>query len=187
MLKFSYAFIIILIIGINGYGQVYPTNVQFPSSIEAFNKFEISIQLNQTSFTNFYDPNVISVSTEFLPPTGPSILVNGFYLKEFSRCVSCPDPTVSSDPCSRDKDKLDNAYLIPQIDATPWRVRFSPNKAGTWQFRIKVIYNNGSPNIGGWSSFNVSTSSKQHPGYVGISAQTDPLFPLQNDPLKLTS
>lgn len=116
-----------------------------------YNKFEVGIQLDQIVFSNPFDPNIIDVSAEFISPSNQISYINGFYYEPFSRTTG------------------NNGYsvLTPINNQFPWRVRFSPQSIGQWQFRVKVIHNNGQPVFSNWMTFTVQNSGNK--GFVSVN------------------
>jgi len=113
--------------------------------IGLWDKFEIGIATTPFTFSNPYDPDIVSVSAEFWSvdnPSLPHIFRNGFWYVDFVRNTG---PSGSAPPdagtlCAANQSYTDEnpLYLQPTIPETPlpWRIRFSTNVPGNWQYSI---------------------------------------------------
>ena len=100
----------------------------------------------QASYTNPYDPQQIDLKAVFLAPDGDSMVVAGFFMQPYD--LPAPDQAIASGP-------------------PVWRIRFSPDKPGNWQFRLRVTDTSGST-LTPWDTFLCTPSA--HPGFVRGSA-----------------
>jgi len=115
---------------------------QNSTQIPLWEKFELTFDINQTSATNLqwpYDTSPppglegqvgITVDGLFLPP-GESNWANayiqpGFWYQEMDRV-----------------ERGSMEWLYPLSDYK-WKIRFSPNKTGTWQYKVKIDDTDGS-------------------------------------------
>lgn len=86
-------------------------------NVEKYGKFEAKIDLT-SSVTNRYDYDQITVSATFTSPAGIPIVIDGFYMQDYTL-----NETTGS---------------ITPLDSGAFRVRFSPNAIGSWSFVISV-------------------------------------------------
>jgi hypothetical protein len=113
----------------NGFGQLYPT-FSYPSSVDLFGLCEISFLLPKI-YSNPYDPDTISVYAVFTGPDNSSDTVNAFYYEDYTFQ-------------KHNTEYYEIATHNPLRDG--WRIRFTPNKVGTWTFRIRAFDANGELN-----------------------------------------
>ena len=128
MKKLLLFFLSITLLG-KGFGQLSPS-FSYPSSVDLFGLCEISFKL-PISYSNPYDPDVISVYAVFTGPDNSSYTVNGFYYEDYT--------------FQKHNDGYEIATHNPSSDG--WRIRFTPNKVGTWTFMIRATDINGNLNI----------------------------------------
>ena len=76
--KFTLLLLSIVCLAHCGLCQPQLSNISYTQSVNLFDLFEVSFQLN-ASYLNPYDPNDISVSAEFVSTAHDTIHVNGFY------------------------------------------------------------------------------------------------------------
>ena len=112
-----------------GFGQFSPS-FTYPSSVELFGLCEISFKLPNT-YSNPYDPDTISVYAVFTGPDNSSYTVNGFYYEDYT--------------FQKHNEGYEVATHHPLSDG--WRIRFTPNKVGTWTFVITATDINGNLNL----------------------------------------
>ena len=105
------------------YGQPRIEEVVFPTSAHLFGLYEIAFQLGD--YSNPYDPNVIDVYAEFVAPDGKTFKTNGFYYEGYS---FSKEGNTEKALANRDRG---------------WRVRFTPDMAGTWSFTLYATDRNG--------------------------------------------
>ena len=116
-------FIIISMMGVKCYSQSIIQSPSFPNSIGLFDKFEVSFTMG-ASYSNPYDPDVISVYAIFTAPGGTETYkVAAFYYEDYS----FQKVIVGNDYYEKVTDSLNDVG---------WRIRFTPTKIGTWGFRI---------------------------------------------------
>lgn len=111
------------------------------NSVVRYEKFEVIVGLT-ASFSNPYDFDQVNLQGIFTSPTGKIYTVDGFYFQDFT--MQQPD------------------VLIP-AGSPQWRIRFSPNETGSWQYQVKVIDQQGSATSSPMQ-FQCTTSS--HKGFV---------------------
>jgi hypothetical protein len=160
--------------------QITTNAADYPNGqVPKYEKFEVTFQIQNAVGGNFqfpYDPNPphgidltypkhqgISVDALFLPP-GKTEWNNAyqqpaFYYKHFD------------DRIKKDQGGADREWYYPTGQFS-WRVRFSPNQIGTWQFKLKAQdasgYMETTP-----QTFAVVNSSSQ--GFIQVSS-TDPRY-----------
>ncbi|KKS95567.1 MAG: hypothetical protein UV73_C0016G0013 [Candidatus Gottesmanbacteria bacterium GW2011_GWA2_43_14] len=135
------------------------------SNIPMYNKLEISFNIS-SSFKNPYLPFTnsppagiapatgITVNGVFTSPSGQSFQQPGFYHQEFS-----------------DSLKSNKEWFYPTGNYS-WKIRFSPDKTGTWQYKIRVTDSSGTTETPA-ASFSVIASGKH--GFVK-AASADPRY-----------
>lgn len=107
-----------------GYGNPTIHDISFPKATSLFDLFEISFQLG--SYANPYDPAVIDVYAEFTAPDGRVSKVNGFYYEGYR---------------FEKYHGYEKSYADPRSNC--WKVRFTPDQVGTWQFTLHAIDKKG--------------------------------------------
>lgn len=164
---------ITIFLTINAFAQLNITSVTPTTSttVGRYEKFEVGLQLSQTSFNNVYNPDEIDIWATFTGPFGQTYNVNAFWYQPFNRCTNCPDPTVNhtfptGEICAHDKAIADPNYLtMSPTNNLPWRIRFAPNKIGNWTYVVTVRYQ-GIETMSPVQNFNAVSS--QNKGYVQI-------------------
>jgi len=138
------------------------TNSQVPK----FDKFEITFNIDSTDATNFFfpfDPNPpagialgtgISVSAVFTDPESNTFTQPGFYYQNFE------DATIGT-----------REWFYPTANYS-WKVRFSPNKVGTWKYKITAQDSSGTTQSAE-TTFSVSDSGNK--GFIKVSPR-DPRY-----------
>ena len=122
--------------------------------IPLYGKLELTIDIDAT-YSNPYDPNDISVDGSFVSPAGKTMIMPGFFYRDFTY----------------DSGKL------TATDNWSWRVRFAPTEAGEWQYRVSVTTQSDVANsdVG---TFAVTSSNK--PGFVRIDPRNPHYFVFDN-------
>lgn len=141
------------------------SNISENSSIAKYDKQEITFSVT-TSASNPqlpFDPSApngvngssgVSVDAVFTSPSGKTWSQPGFYYQIFD-----------------DQVKGGAAWFYPTGQAV-WKVRFSPNEVGTWQYYIKAQDKTGTTQSA-TRSFNVTASA--HKGFIQAS-KSDPRY-----------
>lgn len=153
-------------------------------TVPQYNKYEISFQIQDTIATNLqlpYDPappqgvdlsnpayNGISVDALFLPPGetdwNKAFQQPAFYYQYFDYQTK---PGWDGSP---------EDWYHPTGDFS-WKARFSPNVAGTWQYRISARDARGST-LSSPQTFSVAASGK--PGFIKVSSTDRRYFEYSN-------
>ena len=107
-----------------GYGQPHITKVTYQNSAPLFGLFEISFSLDK--YANPYDPDVINAYAKFVGPDNQTYTVNAFYYEAYRL-----EPY----------NGYEKAY--PDIKSNCWKIRFTPNQVGNWQFVIYAVDKSG--------------------------------------------
>ena len=141
-------------------------------SVPLYQKLEINFDLSNSTATNFQWPFDASSPTGVTPATGISIDAE-FSNDNWQTILSQP-AFFSYDYDYAVKNNLD--WLYPKNHGT-WKIRFSPNKIGNWQYRIKATDSSGSM-VSGPVSFSVITSN--NPGFVKVSPADSRYFEFDN-------
>lgn len=102
-----------------GFSQPSLSQVSFKSSVAIFDLLEIDFQLG--AYANPYDPEVIDVTAEFTGPDGQTQTVPGFYYEAY-----------------RFAEKEGYEVALRQKAGDGWKVRFTPDAAGDWTFKLSA-------------------------------------------------
>lgn len=106
-----------------GYGQPEISKLSYPTRVNVYDLYEISFSLGY--YSNPYDPQIIDVYAEFVGPDNHTCRVNGFYYESYSF------------------KKVKNREEASPGNDKGWRIRFTPDKVGTWSFVIHAIDSKG--------------------------------------------
>lgn len=138
------------------------------NSIPTYKKFEISFTISGTTATNFqwpYDPN---------PPTGVTpgtgITVNALFSSD-NWATSYSQPAFYYQPFDLQL-KSDQDWIYPTGSPT-WKVRFAPNKSGTWQFKLRAQDSSGTTET---QPVSFSVNQSQNHGFVRVSSNDSRYF-----------
>lgn len=126
--------------------------LSYPKSVEVYGCYEISFQLGE--YDNPYDPEVIDVYADFTGPDGRHRRVIGFYYEGY-QFMQEKKYEVSSR--SRDGDG--------------WKIRFTPDMAGSWTYIIHAIDKKGEVTLSSYNG-NVLTfqcQQKDAEGFIGVA------------------
>lgn len=178
----KYLFFLLTLFSINASGQtivsVVPTTGTTVGKLE---KFEVDIQLSQaysgTSSTNPYDASDIRVYATFFPPNAPGqgIEQDAFFYKQYGY-GSVADPTISS--CDDTATAADPTFLFLVANEAQWKVRFAPDKIGTWQYVITVK----TPTTTSSSAvFTMDVTNSTNPGFVKVQRDAGFIFSENNE------
>jgi|GEM_PF-1815361 len=131
------------------------------TTLGKFQKFEVGISLSQSNFINPFNPNEIQVYAKFHHVSSGAIeTINAFGFQDFDRNESTVDPT-QNNPCSINAVGIqDPYYLTEKVTPLPWRIRFSPDRIGVWNYSVYVIYNNQTF-VSSAQTINVTTSNNK--------------------------
>ncbi len=136
------------------------------AEIPQFEKFEITFQVDTTAqnlqlpFDETPPPGLepglgISVDAHFTPDNWQTEFIQpAFYYQEFE-----------------DEIKADQMWLYP-TDNFAWKVRFAPDRAGTWQFKLIARDASGLYETG---SFGFEVAPSANKGFLKVS-ETDPRY-----------
>ncbi len=154
------------------------------SEIPTYEKFEITFQVKNSVAQNFqipYDPNPpnglnrsnpkyngISVDALFLPP-GETDWNKAYHQPAFYYQFFDDQVKQGSDGQQRD-------WFYP-AGAFAWKIRFSPDRAGEWQYRLTAVDASGRTQSAS-RSFVVSPSN--NPGFIKISSTDSRYFEFDN-------
>ena len=122
----------------------------FENSIGKYEKFEVDVDLN-ASYTNPYDSQDINLSALFISPSGMKLLVPGFL---YSGVV--------------DGNKISDAV---------WKVRFSPDEVGEWEY-IVIVKNRYGEKKSKIKKFKCVSSSNK--GNIRVSKSNPRYFEFDN-------
>lgn len=121
-------------------------NLSMPT-VGKYEKFETTLTVN-ADFMNPFDPDDIRVDVTFSAPSGRKLLVPAFYYRDFTFRIK------------------DSSEVIMPTGGDTWRVRFTPDELGTWQYATQIT-TFGKTTSGDAASFKV-IDSKQH-GFLRVS------------------
>lgn len=107
----------LLMLFLTGNGQPSITHLNYPSSVNLFDLYEISFRMGP--YSNPYDPDTISVYAVFNGPGNVKDTVIGFYYEGYSL-------------------QQYNGFEQAVCDSSSfsWRIRFTPDLTGNWDFSI---------------------------------------------------
>jgi hypothetical protein len=118
-----------LIITLLAIGQVKAVTItsfsQNATTVGRFEKFEITLTLSQTGYSNPYDPCVIDINVTFNEPGGTVSSIPAFFFQNYTVSGSNPE-----------------RYISP-TGPEQWKARFAPSKVGTYTFDITIRDANG--------------------------------------------
>lgn len=97
------------------------------ANVSVFDKLEITFNLN--NYANPYDPAVINAYAEFWSPTGKYYKVFAFYYSDYNKTNSNCTPY--------------QCEILTANGINNWKIRFTPDEAGSWQYRISASDNAG--------------------------------------------
>lgn len=137
---------------INGQGVSTNNNTV---SINTYDKLEMTLYLVNTPSLGVYnvqqyfsDPDYINLFCELTSPTGIKYKVDGFYYEDYQvSCILPPAPNhYHYNTVQSNSGPL--AIVIPpalaamvQVDnISIWKIRFTPQEAGTWNFSLTTIF-----------------------------------------------
>jgi hypothetical protein len=120
------------------------------NNVELYSKFEISFDLND--YANPYDESIINVFCEFWSPSGEYFKVYAFYYQDFVKtnqnCTPYPCEVLNSN----------NEYC--------WKIRFTPDEIGKWQYKLTAADNSGSITYPSNSLLNFKCISSSNLGFI---------------------
>lgn len=114
---------------LRSYAQPTIISPSFPSSVNLFDLFEVSFTMGDT-YSNPYDPNVISIYALFVSPNNDTTKVEAFYFEDyaFQKIID-------------EGDYYEDVY--DSLNNVGWRIRFTPTCVGNWKFWIKAKDSSG--------------------------------------------
>lgn len=119
-------------------------------NIEQYALVELEVAMEAT-FSNPFDPNEIRLDGRFTSPSGETVLVPGFFYEDF---------------------EYSSGRLI-STGETSWRVRFTPQEAGNYTYRIIATTLNGTVRSER-GTFTVAESD--HRGFVRVDSRNPRYF-----------
>lgn len=145
--------IIIFLLGIvcRGFCQPQFDSLSFPNSVNLFDKFEVSFVL-LNSYSNPYDPEVISVYATFYSPDGHIYRADAFYFEDYVFGWGNRHEIVTD-----------------SLKHVGWRIRFTPNQVGTWRFTMTGTDVNGTsyiPNNGPKTGYFICNAVNNADGFI---------------------
>ena len=114
---------VLLLVFLIGKAQPNITNLNYSSTVNIFDLYEISFNLGQ--YSNPYNPDTISVYAVFTGPGNRCDTVIGFYFEGYS--FLCEN----------------NHEIAQETSIYDWRIRFTPDATGNWYFCIHAIDHGG--------------------------------------------
>jgi hypothetical protein len=141
-----------LLISTPSVAQSIQTHTPLPASVnrvEIYQKYETTFNVTG-EFINPYDPAQVEVLVNFTSPEGRSVIVPAFFMQEYN------------DICRADC----SVEELETSGSGRWRVRFTPDEVGTWQFTA-VARIGSTESMLRTGRFDVSESS--HPGFIQVA------------------
>ncbi|HRO41762.1 MAG TPA: T9SS type A sorting domain-containing protein [Flavipsychrobacter sp.] len=148
-----------------------------------YGKLEIAIRSDELKPDNtyqVYDSSSVDMYAIFTAPSGKKYRRNAFWMVQYSRCNTCPNPVEYplSDPryCSdgwADVAEIDdpndpNIYMSAVNTPYNWRVRFAPPETGSWSYKV---YAKAGANSDSSASYSFTVTSSADKGYIGRTGQ----------------
>lgn len=163
-MKKAKIFFLLIAIAIDASSQVQFVNANIPSSIQMYEKYEITVGINNlpsiSQSFNPYDPSHIDFYAEFWSPSGKYFKQNGFYFQSVNQTTTSSGHAY---PCDLEENL--SLGIIKN-----WKIRFAANETGTWQFRLTVITNTAGtthyPSSTSTTSFNVTSALTDNHGFI---------------------
>ncbi len=128
-----------------GIGGVHPARAEVPR----YGLFEARIDLAAT-YDNPFDPDQIAVDAHFVAPSGRELVVPCFYMVDFERTVV------------GDVERL-------RAGEGAWRVRFTPEELGRYEFWIEARDRSGRVE---WRGGRLDVKPSELPGFVRVSRRS---------------
>ena len=128
--------------------------------IPKYEKIEITFEVKLSSATNYFYPYDNSPPSGIIPKTGINV----------DAIFTSPDGTLYKQPGFYYQEFLDQVksgkeWFYP-TENYKWKVRFSPNKEGTWKYKLKAIDSSGTVESQE-QTFNVISSANH--GFIKVS------------------
>jgi hypothetical protein len=109
-----------------------------------------TIQIDDSLYTNPFDPNDIELLGVFEAPSGRQVIIPGFWMQPYAD--ECETPCLVDD-------------LQPDGDPT-WLVRYAPDELGSWSYNLQVRDDGSTVKVEN-GQFEVTPSD--HPGFISVS------------------
>ncbi|MEM9546177.1 MAG: DUF5060 domain-containing protein [Bacteroidota bacterium] len=116
----------------------------FGQSVEKYGKFETDVA-SSIEYENPYNYDEVTVAATFTAPDGQQFNVDGFYIENFDLDTS-------------------NGGLSPS--EVGFKVRFSPNQTGVWNYELAIIDSTGTNTVGTSSFECVESAAENNHGFV---------------------
>ncbi|HWH67934.1 MAG TPA: DUF5060 domain-containing protein, partial [Candidatus Sulfotelmatobacter sp.] len=127
-------------------------------AVPQYGALELTLDLTAT-FDNPFDPEDIDVQALFTSPKGKDIQVNGFFYQSFTR-------------------RLDqNSEQLEPAGEPVWKIRFAPELAGTWSYRVMAKDRSGSVRL---SKAKFRVTATANPGFIRRSSRNPQVFARDN-------
>ena len=125
-IRFFAFFLLFLEFNTTSYGQTIDLqNANISTNNAAkYQKMEWTIQMSSPTFVNPYDYDEINIKTTLVSPSGKEKVIDGFFMQDFNLNET-------------------NGNLTP-INQGVFKIRFSPDEIGTWNYSIRVDSKYGS-------------------------------------------
>ncbi|MFN8371911.1 MAG: DUF5060 domain-containing protein [Anaerolineae bacterium] len=123
-------------------------------SVGLYEKFE-AVVVTDAAFSNPYDPADIQVMAEFTAPSGSVVQTAGFYYQDFSH----------------------SAAGLQATNDFSWRVRFTPQEVGEYQYRVTVTTASGESSS---EAQRFTATASENPGFVRVDSLNPRYFAFDN-------
>jgi len=145
-----------LIYKLNLIGMPFISNVVISptNNVSSFEKFEITFNMNY--YSNPYDPDVINSYCEFWSPSGKYYKVYAFYYSDYTK---------TSSNCSLDWTPY-QCEILTQNGINNWKIRFTPDEVGNWQYKITATDSYGNISYPGRSTLNFLCVKSSNNGFI---------------------
>lgn len=147
-IRFFAFFLLFLEFNTTSYGQTIDLqNANISTNNAAkYQKMEWTIQMSSPTFVNPYDYDEINIKTTLVSPSGKEKVIDGFFMQDFNLNET-------------------NGNLTP-INQGVFKIRFSPDETGTWNYTIRVDSKYGSDALAP-ASFTCTDSAEK--GFIRVS------------------
>ena len=129
-----------------------PSNGQVPR----YSKYELDFSVAPSSHENVYDPSSIDVYAIFTSPSGTPYRINGFYYSGYTSSSSNQNPNPFP---------FDIQTLTP-TGTSSWKIRFTPNELGNWQFKIYATNTSASSIYPSSGTLSITCTSSSTKGFI---------------------
>ncbi len=142
---FAKALILLSVFMTAGIAQPHFLEITAQSDVvQVYEKFELMVELT-ADFDNPYDPADVHLTADFQNPAGGIVHVDGFWMQDYTDIGS---------------------GILVESGSPGWKVRFTPDTAGNWNYWLTITDHTGSETSG---SFTFTCEEGVNPGFVRMT------------------